>query len=60
MQSAEKRNLDAFPVGTLGIIALDSCKNLGEKINRYIVQWRQEREHEHKGTPQLMEYALDN
>ncbi len=60
MQSAEKCNLDAFPVGTLGIIALDSCKNLGEKINNYIVQWRQEREHAHKGTPLLMEYALDN
>ncbi|MDO5346219.1 MAG: ribose-phosphate pyrophosphokinase [Lachnospiraceae bacterium] len=60
MQSAEERNLDAFPVGTLGIIALDSCKNLGEKINCHIVQWRQEREHEHKGSPQLMEYALDN
>lgn len=60
MQSAEKRNLDALPVGTLGIIALDSCKNLGEKINHYIVKWRQEREHEHKDSPQLMEYALDN
>ena len=60
MHSAEKCNLDAFPVGTLGIIALDSCKNLGEKINNYIVQWRQEREHAHKGTPLLMEYALDN
>ena len=60
MQSAEERNQDTLPVGSLGIIAMDSCKNLGEKINKYIVSWRNEREHEHKGTPQLLEYAKDN
>ena len=60
MQSAEERNQDTLPVGSLGIIAMDSCRDLGEKINRYIVSWRNEREHEHKGTPQLLEYAKDN
>ena len=28
------------PVGKLGIIALDSCKQLGQKINDYLVSWR--------------------
>lgn len=60
MQSAEERNLDALPVGALGIIALDSCRELGEKINNYIVQWRNERQHAHSHSPQLMEYARDN
>ncbi len=36
---------DNFPVGTLGIIPLESCKELGEKVNDYLVQWRGERAH---------------
>lgn len=27
----EKRNLETIPVGSLGIISLESCKTLGEK-----------------------------
>lgn len=60
MKSAEQRNQDTIPVGNLGIIALESCQTLGDKINRYIVQWRGEREHEHIDNPQLREYARDN
>ncbi len=60
MQPAEERNQEALPVGSLGIIALDSCRELGEKINNYIVQWRNERQHTHKESPQLLEYARDN
>lgn len=60
MQSAVKHNQDALPVGNLGIIALDSCKNLGNKINDYIVQWRADRDHEHEQHPQLKEYVKDN
>ena len=60
MQPAEERNQEALPVGALGIIALDSCRELGEKINRYIVKWRTDRQHAHQESPQLMEYARDN
>ena len=60
MQPAEERNQEALPVGALGIIALDSCRGLGEKINRYIVKWRTDRQHAHQESPQLMEYARDN
>ena len=48
MQSTEERNLETIPVGPLGIIPLESCKTLGEKINQYLVSWRHERESEHK------------
>jgi len=44
----EKRNLETIPVGSLGIIALESCRPLGEQIDRYLVKWRAERESEHK------------
>ena len=59
MQPAEKRNSDILPVGNLGIIALESCRTLGEKINGHIVSWRKERDHKHEGAPQLNEYIRD-
>lgn len=44
----EKRNLETIPVGSLGIIPLEGCKILGEKVDQYLVKWRAERESEHK------------
>ena len=44
----EKRNLETIPVGSLGIIPMEGCKVLGEKIDNYLVKWRTERESEHK------------
>ena len=46
----EKRNLESIPVGSLGMIPLESCKELGEKVDYYLVKWRTEREHEHKNS----------
>ncbi len=60
MQSAFERNLETIPVGELGIIALQSCEMLGKKIDAHIVQWRREREHEHKGNPLLQTYSRDS
>lgn len=44
----EKRNLETIPVGSLGLIPLEGCKSLGEKVDYYLVKWRTERENEHK------------
>lgn len=44
----EKRNLETIPVGSLGIIPLEGCKGLGNKVDNYLVKWRTERENEHK------------
>lgn len=44
----EKRNLETIPVGSLGLIPLEGCKTLGEKVDYYLVKWRTERESEHK------------
>lgn len=48
VKKEEKRNLETIPVGSLGIIALDGCQTLGEKVDYYLVKWRTERESEHK------------
>lgn len=44
----EMRNLDSIPVGSLRLVPLESCKELGEKVDSYLVKWREERENEHK------------
>ena len=46
----EKRNLETIPVGSLGIIPLEGCRSLGEKVDKYLVDWRTERESEHKNS----------
>ena len=34
------------PVGDLGLIPLESCKELGEKVDQFLVKWRRERKEE--------------
>ena len=56
----EKRNLETIPVGSLGIIALEGCKSLGEKVDQYLVKWRAERESEHKDSLAFSGYQRDS
>ncbi len=42
--------LNTNPVGALGIIPLKSCSELGEKVNKYLVDWRSERNNAHVDT----------
>ena len=46
MLRRNERILDNIPVGSLGIIALDGCTEMGNKVNDYIVKWRHEDGHE--------------
>lgn len=55
----EKRNLETIPVGSLGIIALEGCRPLCEKIDQYLVKWRAERESEHKDSLAFTGYQRD-
>ena len=48
------------PVGKLGIIPLESSKQLGEKVDSYIARWRAERHNEHKGTITFTGYEKDS
>lgn len=51
---------ETIPVGTLGIIPTTSCKALGEKVNQYLVDWREERENEHSSTLAFTGYKRDS
>lgn len=55
----EKRNLETIPVGSLGMIPLEGCKPLGEKVDYYLVKWRTERESEHKDSLAFSGYQRD-
>ena len=55
----EIRDLNTIPVGSLGLIPLESCKELGAKINDYLVKWRREREHQHKDSLPFDGYERD-
>lgn len=46
MQRNEK-NYETIPAGSLGVISLESCRAMGEKVDKYLVQFRSEREHKH-------------
>ena len=45
-----ERVLETIPVGSLGLIPLDSCKELGQKVNDYLVEWRHDSQLEHSPT----------
>lgn len=56
----DKRNLDSIPVGSLGIIPLESCAELGQAIDKYLVKWRCVREHEHENDITFRGYMRDS
>ena len=60
MSTQEKRNLNTIPVGSLGMIPLASCQQLGESIDKYLVIWRAERESEHKDSLAFSGYQRDS
>lgn len=57
---AEFCNLESIPVGPLGIIPMASCSTLGEKVDKHLVSWRRERQHEHKSSLAFKEYEKDS
>ena len=46
----DKRSLETIPVGSLGLIPLTGCEQIGQEIAYYLTQWRAEREGEHKNS----------
>lgn len=55
-----ERVLETIPVGSLGIIALTSCQDLGKKVDDYLVQWRHESANEHKNSIAFQGYEQDS
>ena len=56
----DERNLETMPDGALGLIPLESCKELGLKVDQYIVGWREKRQHQHQNDPAFKGYRRDS
>ena len=50
----------SIPVGELGIVALESCSELGKRVNDYIVSWRTQREGDHMKSLHFTGYQKEN
>ncbi len=51
---------NTIPHGPLGFIALESCIDLGKKVDNYIVEWRNKRNSEHLSTAAFSRYQQDS
>ena len=56
----DERILETIPDGTLGLIPLESCKELGAKVDKYLVGWREKRELEHQNDAAFKDYRRDS
>ena len=59
MLRRNERVLENIPVGALGIISLDGCKEMGRRVNDYIVKWRREDGHAFKDDVVFNGYEKD-
>ena len=60
MMQRSLRTIDTIPVGPLGIIPLASCAELGEKVDKYLVNWRHANTSEHKSSIIFSGYEKDS
>lgn len=58
--SHENKIFGTIPVGSLGIVALESSKSLGQKVDNYIVDWREKRQDENASTIAFKGYKSDS
>lgn len=56
----DERILETIPVGSLGLIPLESCRKLGDKIDSYLVEWREKRENQHKDSMAFKGYKRNS
>ncbi len=60
MPQTNEHYFESLPIGRLGIIPLQSCQELGRKVNDYLVQWRLDRDHQQKTTLAFDGYERDS
>lgn len=51
---------ETIPVGNLGILALESSREMGNRVNDYIVEWRQERSRMEALASSIADYSKDS
>ena len=54
MAQATTKELTTLPIGRLGLVSLESSRDLGNKVDNWLVQWRQERNY-----PQMDSFAFE-
>ena len=47
----DERHTETIPYGTLGIIPLASCTEMGKKVDEYLVKWREPVSYTHLTLP---------
>ncbi len=52
----EEKAIDRIPVGALGLVPLESCNQLAQKVDGYLVNWRHKKQSEHKSTLPFVGY----
>ncbi|MCD8198150.1 MAG: ribose-phosphate pyrophosphokinase [Lachnospiraceae bacterium] len=55
-----ERVLETIPVGSLGLIPLPGCQELGRRVDDYLVQWRHESSLEHKDSIMFQGYEQES
>ena len=60
MMQRSQRVLETIPTGSLGLIPLKSCQQLGQQVNDYLVKWRHSSELEHKSNIAFNGYERDS
>ena len=60
MLRRNERVLDNIPVGDLGIIAIDGCTEMGNKVDNYISKWRNEDGHAFEDDVLFQGYKKDS
>jgi len=53
-------SVESIPVGALGLVPLDSCMELGKKVDWYLTKWRNERDGEHTENLAFAGYQRDS
>ncbi len=56
----DERHTETIPYGTLGIIPLASCAQMGKKVDEYLVKWREQRQNENTSTLNFAGYKRDS
>ena len=60
MLTRSERILDNIPAGPLGIIAIDGCQDMGNRVNDYLVKWRNEGDNPFKNDLEVPGYQKDS
>ena len=54
------KEIETIPVGPLGLVPLPSCKDFCRVVDSFIVEWRKNKQSEHKGTIAFNGYERDS